>query len=144
MMILILIYYMTGADRIIPIYMLSKVLISAFLFLCGYSHFTYFWQTGNSGIVRFLNVMFRINFTTILLCLCMNRPYQFYFFAPLLSFWYSVIYLAISLPPRVTAQTSENNPYQYLYFVLKFVCILAVITILYMSEVFFERIFLTR
>lgn len=144
MIIVILIYYMTGATRVIPIYMIIKVFISTFLFLIGYQHFTYFWQTGNNGLVRFLNVMFRINFMTIVLCFAMNRPYQFYFFAPLVSFWYAVCYITISLPPRITAQTIENNSYQYLYLVIKFVCLLSVITILYMSEVFFERIFLTR
>jgi hypothetical protein len=145
MIIVVLIYYMTGASRIIPIYMQIKVLISTYLFLCGYSHFSYFWQTGNGGLSRFLNVMFKINFLTIVLCFSMNRPYQFYFFAPLLSFWYCVIYLAICvIPPRITAQNCENNSYQYLYLVLKFVAILSVITILYLSEVFFERIFLTR
>lgn len=144
MQLVILFYYMTGANRILPIYMHIKVLISGYLFLSGYEHFTYMWQTGNIGIVRFLQVMFRINFTTIILCLCMNRPYQFYYFVPLLSFWLCTIYIFLALPPRITSQNSDNNPYQYLYLVLKFICILSVITILYMSEVFFERIFVTR
>ena len=73
MQIVILIYYMTGASHILPIYMHIKVLISGFLFLSGYAHFTYWWQTGNAGLVRFLNVMFRMNFLTVILCLCMNR-----------------------------------------------------------------------
>lgn len=144
MQLVILIYYMTGASHVLPIYMHIKVLISGYLFLSGYSHFTYCWQTGNSGIVRFLHVMFKINFLTVILCLCMNRPYQFYFFVPLLSFWYCMIYFLLSIPPKITAQSSENNAYQYLYVVLKFVCMLSVITVLYMSEVFFERIFVTR
>ena len=144
MIIVILIYYMTGATRVIPIFMIIKTFISTFLFLTGYQHFSYFWQTGNNGIVRFLNVMFRINFMTIVLCFSMNRPYQFYFFAPLVSFWFAITYVFFTLPPRITAQTIENNSYQYLYLVIKFVCLLSVITVLYMSEVFFERIFLMR
>lgn len=144
MIIVVLIYYMTGATRVIPIYMIIKVFISTFLFLTGYQHFSYFWQTGNNGIVRFLSIMFRINFMTIVLCFAMNRPYQFYFFAPLVSFWFAITYITFTLPPRITAQTIENNSYQYVYLVIKFICLLSVITILYMSEVFFERIFLMR
>lgn len=144
MIIVVLIYYMTGATRVIPIYMIIKVFISTFLFLTGYQHFSYFWQTGNNGIIRFLNVMFRINFMTIVLCFAMNRPYQFYFFAPLVSFWFAITYVFFTLPPRITAQTVENNSYHYLYLVIKFICLLSVITVLYMSEVFFERIFLMR
>ncbi|XP_058468015.1 N-acetylneuraminate 9-O-acetyltransferase isoform X2 [Malaya genurostris] len=144
MQLVILIYYMTGASHVLPIYMHIKVLISAYLFLSGYGHFTYCWQTGNTGIVRFFRVMFKINFLTVVLCLCMNRPYQFYFFVPLLSFWYCMTYFLSSIPPRISAQSSENNAYQYLYVVLKFVCMLSIITVLYLSEVFFERIFVTR
>lgn len=144
MQLVILIYYMTGASRVIPIYMHIKVLISTYLFLSGYGHWTYTWQTGNCGIVRFFQVMFRLNFLTVLLCFCMNRPYQFYFFVPLVSFWVCVIYLVLSLPPRITSQTLDSNGYPYFKIVAKFVCTLAVITILYMSEVFFERIFVTR
>jgi hypothetical protein len=44
--------------------------------------------TTGAGITRLLQVLYRINFLTIVLCLCMNRPYQFYYFPPLVSFWY--------------------------------------------------------
>lgn len=73
MQLVILIYHLTGADRITPIYMHIKVLISAYLFLSGYNHFSYMWHTGNAGLTRFLQILFRLNFMTILLCLCMNR-----------------------------------------------------------------------
>ncbi|KAL7020418.1 hypothetical protein ACKWTF_011523 [Chironomus riparius] len=143
MIIVVLVYFMTGATPI-PIYFLTKVFISTFLFLIGYQHFSYFWITGNNSISRYITVMFRINFMTIILCFAMNRPYQFYFFAPLVSFWFSITYITFSLPPFISAQTVENNSYQYLYLVIKFICLVSVITILYMSEVFFERIFLMR
>ncbi|XP_036319275.1 N-acetylneuraminate 9-O-acetyltransferase [Rhagoletis pomonella] len=144
-MLVVLIYYMTGAHRVLPIHMHIKLLISSYLFINGYSQFTYMWQTGgNSAFVRFFQVMFRLNFITVILCFCMNRPYQFYYFVPLLSFWMCVIYFVLSLPPRISAQSVESNPLHYLYLVAKFVGCFSVITILFMSEVFFERIFLTR
>lgn len=144
MIIVILTYYMTGATRVLPIYMLIKVFISTFLFLTGYQHASYFWQTGDSGIVRFLNVLFRLNFMTIVLCFAMNRPYQFYFFAPLVSFWFAITYFTFALPPRISAQSIENNTRHYVYLVIKFLCLMSIITILFMSEVFFETIFLMR
>lgn len=140
----VLIYYMTGAHRVLPIHMNIRVLISAYLFLTGYSQYTYMWHTGKSGLVRFFQVMFRMNFLTIVLCFCMNRPYQFYYFVPLLSFWVCVIYFLLSLPPRITSQSVDSNALHYLYLVGKFVGCLSVITVLFLSEVFFERIFVTR
>jgi len=91
--------------------------------------------------------LFKMNFLTFTLCLCMNRPYQFYYFAPLLSFWYLVLFCVLKCPPMVTLQTIENGSNsltQYLYIVLKFAGFVAIISTLYMSEVFFEKVFVTR
>ncbi|XP_064556342.1 N-acetylneuraminate 9-O-acetyltransferase [Drosophila montana] len=145
-LLVVLIYYMTGAQRILPIHMHIKLLISGYFFLTGYAHFTHIWLTGGSGsmFVRFFQAMFRLNFLSILLCFCMNRPYQFYYFVPLLSFWLCVIYFVLSLPPRITSASVDANPLHYLYLVSKCIGCLGVITVLFMSEVFFERIFVTR
>ncbi|XP_063235873.1 N-acetylneuraminate 9-O-acetyltransferase isoform X2 [Bacillus rossius redtenbacheri] len=144
MQLVILIYHNTGASGVLPIYMLVRVLVAAYLFLAGYGHFCHFWHTGDAGLVRFFQVMFRLNFVTVMMCLCMNRPYQFYYYVPLVSFWFFMAYLVMALPPRVTAASSESNPLQLLYLVLKLVGLFGVITVLYMSEVFFEKVFVTR
>ncbi|KAF7268298.1 N-acetylneuraminate (7)9-O-acetyltransferase [Rhynchophorus ferrugineus] len=144
MQIVILVYHVTGASRILIINMHVKVLISAYLFLLGYEHFFYVWHRGDVGLVSLFKTLYRLNFMTVTLCLCMNRPYQFYYFGPLLSFWYLMIYGFLAFPPRITAQTSENNYMQYFYLLMKFICLFSIITILFMSEVFFEKIFVTR
>ncbi|KAH8244993.1 hypothetical protein KR032_003489 [Drosophila birchii] len=146
-LLVVLIYYMTGAQRILPIHMHIKLLISGYFFLTGYTHFSHLWQTGSNGgslFVRFFQAMFRANFLSVLLCFCMNRPYQFYYFVPLLSFWLCVVYLVLALPPRISAASVDANPLHYLYLVCKFIGCLGGITVLFMSEVFFERIFVTR
>ncbi|XP_034661777.1 N-acetylneuraminate 9-O-acetyltransferase isoform X3 [Drosophila subobscura] len=145
-LLVVLIYYMTGAQRVLPIHMHIKLLISGYFFLTGYTHFTHLWQTGGSGslFVRFFQAMFRVNFLSVLLCFCMNRPYQFYYFVPLLSFWLCIVYFVLSLPPRISSASVDSNPLHYLYLVCKCIGCLGVITVLFMSEVFFERIFVTR
>lgn len=92
-----------------------------------------------------LQVMFRLNFLTVSLCLCMNRPYQFYHFVPLVSFWFLVIYFLAWLPPRIySGSLAEYGPRALLYLALKLLGLVSMITILYMSEVFFEKVFVTR
>ena len=59
-------------------------------------------------IERFLylfhfQVITRMNILVAVLCLIMGRPYQFYYFVPLVSFWFVVIYAVIAMWPRVTA-----------------------------------------
>lgn len=145
-LLVVLIYYMTGAQRVLPIHMHIKLLISGYFFLTGYTHFTHMWQTGGSGslFVRFFQAMFRANFLSVLLCFCMNRPYQFYYFVPLLSFWLCIVYFVLALPPRISSASVDANPLHYLYLVCKCIGCLGGITVLFMSEVFFERIFVTR
>lgn len=144
MQLVILVYHVTGANQILPINMHIKVLISAYMFLLGYEQFCYVWQRGDIGIVGFFKMLFQLNFMTVILCLCMNRPYQFYYFVPLMSFWYMMVYTVLAWPPLITAQSSENNMIQYFYLVIKFIGMFSVITILFMSEVFFEKVFVTR
>ncbi|KAJ8915862.1 hypothetical protein NQ315_004676, partial [Exocentrus adspersus] len=112
--------------------------------ITGYEQFYYVWQRNDISIVSFFRNLFQLNFMTVTLCLCMNRPYQFYYFGPLLSFWYLMVYCFLAFPPHITAQSSENNVMQYFYLLIKFICLFSVITILFMSEVFFEKVFVTR
>ncbi|XP_052758929.1 N-acetylneuraminate 9-O-acetyltransferase [Galleria mellonella] len=147
MQLVILIYQVTGASKVLPIYMLVRALVSAYLFLTGYGHFYYTWNTGDTGLVRYFRVIFRLNFLTVVLCLTMNRPYQFYSFIPLVSFWYTLMFVIFALPPHITqasSHTAETRPYQYLYITLKVIGLLTIVTVLYMSEVFFQKIFVTR
>ncbi|CAG9761705.1 unnamed protein product [Ceutorhynchus assimilis] len=144
MLLVILVYHVTGASRILVINMHVKVLISSYLFLLGYEHFFYVWHRADIGLVSFLRNLFKLNFITVTLCLCMNRPYQFYYFSPLLSFWYITFYFFMAFPPHITAQNTDNNMMQFFYLLIKFIVLFTIVTILFMSEVFFEKIFVTR
>ncbi|CAH2981507.1 unnamed protein product [Chilo suppressalis] len=147
MQLVILVYQVTGASKVLPIYMLVRSLVSAYLFLTGYGHFHYAWSRGDTGLVRYFRVMFRLNCLTVVLCLTMNRPYQFYSFIPLVSFWYTLMFVIFALPPHISpasSHTVESKPYQYLYIAFKVIGLLSIVTVLYISEVFFQKIFVTR
>ena len=78
----------------------------------------------------------------------MNRPYQFYYFVPLVSFWLLVLYSVLACPPVLAAsnlQDSFNSQLtQYFYTVLKIIALLSLVSIFYLSQVFFEKFFVTR
>ncbi|EFX82868.1 hypothetical protein DAPPUDRAFT_48914 [Daphnia pulex] len=144
MQLVILIYHMTGASQVIPLYMQMRVLVSSYLFLTGFGHLSFFWNGGTASFPRLFQVLFRMNLMTVVICLCMNRPYQSYYFVPLVSFWYLVVYIVLAVPPKVSAAICDANSFAYLYIIIKFCTLIGAITILYMSEVFFETIFLIR
>ncbi|VVC99019.1 unnamed protein product [Leptidea sinapis] len=136
MQLVILVYQVTGASKVLPIYMLVRALQSSYLFLTGYGHLYYTWKTGDVGLVRYFRVIFRLNFFTIVLCLTMNRPYQFYSFIPLVSFWYTLMFALFALPPYIaplSSHTQESKPYQYLIMALKVMGLLIIVTVLYMT-----------
>ncbi|XP_049269076.1 N-acetylneuraminate 9-O-acetyltransferase [Rhipicephalus sanguineus] len=135
MQLVLLVYHMTGASQVLPVYVHVRALVSAYLFLAGYGHFSYFWHQADFGLLRLARVLFRTNLLVVLLCLCMNRPYQFYYFVPLVSFWFLVVAATLGSLPRISAASAEANPLHHLYVVLKFVGLFSVLTVLYMSEV---------
>lgn len=89
-------------------------------------------------------MLFKLNLLTVFLCLTMNRPYQFYEYVPLVTFWYIVIHVTLVTVPQVTSHSVDTQPVHYLYLVIKLIILMSLVTILYMSEVLFAKIFLTR
>ena len=70
MMVILLAYQMTDASgKSLVLAMCIQLLISAFLFLSAYSHFHYYWTTGNYQFLPFTQMLFKYNFLTITLCL---------------------------------------------------------------------------
>ncbi|ESP04229.1 hypothetical protein LOTGIDRAFT_180023 [Lottia gigantea] len=144
MQLVILIYHLTGASKVLPIYMHIRVLVSSYLFLTGFGHFTYFWTKGEYSLFRFCQVLFRLNLLVICLCFVMNRPYQFYYFVPLVSYWFLIMYITMAIWPHLTKTSAETNTLHYIYMIVKFIILATCICLFYLSEVFFEKVFLTR
>ncbi|KAI5719870.1 hypothetical protein M8J76_016173 [Diaphorina citri] len=86
MQLILVISHMTGARTQLPILNHMRIFASSYLFISGFGHFYYMWHRPDSGLVRYLQVLFRLNGITILCCVAMNRPYQFYHFVPLVFF----------------------------------------------------------
>ncbi|KAL3314689.1 hypothetical protein Ciccas_006689 [Cichlidogyrus casuarinus] len=114
--LLILVYHISGASQLMPVYLLMRCVVSCYLFLSAYGHFMHYcnakngsniWQNLSAIITRYLNVMFRMNFLVLCLCLVMNRPYQFYYFVPLISFCYTSQMLLMYTGPSLVANRPQ-------------------------------------
>jgi len=60
-------------------------------------------------MVRVAQVLVRFNLLVIILCLVMNRPYQFYYFVPLVTFWFVVSYVTMAVWPRITTTSVDSK-----------------------------------
>lgn len=125
--------------QFIPVYMHVRVLVAAYLFQTGYGHFSFFWLKGDFSLYRVCQVssgagsgsigsfrdaaavpsrvlfprqvLFRLNFLVLVLCVVMDRPYQFYYFVPLVTFWFFIIYGTLVLWPQIL-QKKANGRFQ--------------------------------
>jgi len=54
-------------------------------------------------------VLFRLNFLVLVLCVVMDRPYQFYYFVPLVTVWFVIIYATMALWPQVLQKKANGT-----------------------------------
>ncbi|KAK7929625.1 hypothetical protein WMY93_006020 [Mugilogobius chulae] len=166
MQLVILIYHISGASAVspdplcslclvhaeahccfvcqfIPVYMHVRVLVAAYLFQTGYGHFSFFWLKGDFGLTRVCQVLFRLNFLVLVLCAVMDRPYQFYYFVPLVSFWFVLIYSALAVWPQIVQKKANHSVPWHLGILLKLLGVLLLICLFASSQGLFESTFTT-
>ncbi|XP_042744715.1 N-acetylneuraminate 9-O-acetyltransferase isoform X3 [Lagopus leucura] len=141
MQLVILIYHISGASTFLPVYMHIRVLVAAYLFQTGYGHFSYFWIKGDFGVYRVCQVLFRLNFLVVVLCIVMDRPYQFYYFVPLVTVWFMIIYATLAMWPQIVQKKANGNCLWHFGLLLKLICLLACIYVLSYSQGAFEKVF---
>lgn len=103
MQLLIIVYHYNKAWDAHWFWEAIRLAVSAYLFLTGFGHTLYFLNTGDYSLRRVAAVMVRINLLPVALAYVMHTRWLLYFYMPLTSFWFLVIYATLAFAPSYNA-----------------------------------------
>ncbi|KAI8964150.1 Cas1p-domain-containing protein [Daldinia sp. FL1419] len=91
----ILLYHYHYASQALWVYKIIRLFIAGYLYISGYAHTLYLLTTNDFSLRRFTEILFRINMLSVLLSYMMGTKYTAYYFAPVATFWYVVLYTTL-------------------------------------------------
>ena len=133
MQCIILIYHYTGASRVLWIYEIIRLLVASYIFLSGFGHTVYFYRKDDYSLRRCAAVLIRLNLLSCTLPYMMDTDYSFYYFAPLISFWFIVTYATMAVGH------SRNNFVKFL--IVKVLLSAGLVNLFIIKGPFFELLF---
>ena len=87
------------------VYNAVRCFISCYVWMTGFGNFSFFYTKADFGIVRLLEMMWRLNFLVFWLCLMFGNSFILYYINPLHTFYFLTTFIVM----RVGYQVNSNK-----------------------------------
>lgn len=102
MQFIFLLYHYFSAHEV---YNSVRVMITSYVWMTGFGNFSFFYLKADYGLVRLLQMLWRLNFLVLLLCTALGNTYILYYICPLHTFYFLVVYAIMRVAPSLNYTT---------------------------------------
>ena len=89
MQVMFLLYHYWMAAEM---YNAIRIYIAAYIWMTGFGNFSYYYVKRDFGLPRFVQMMWRLNFLVVFVCLTLNNEYMLYYICPLHTLFTIMVY----------------------------------------------------
>lgn len=98
MQVLFLLYHYFEAREA---YNAIRIFIAGYVWMTGFGNFSYYYRTGDFGIGRFCQMMWRLNFMVFFCCVVLQNEYMLYYICPMHTLFTVMVYAALAAAPHL-------------------------------------------
>jgi len=94
MQFVFLLYHYYHAEEV---YNSIRVMITCYVWMTGFGNFSFFYLKGDYSFVRVLQMLWRLNFLVLFLCLSQGTTYILYYICPLHTYFFLMVYFTMGV-----------------------------------------------
>lgn len=94
MQFVFLLYHYYNAEEL---YNLIRVMITCYVWMTGFGNFSFFYVKNDFSFVRVVQMLWRLNFLVIFLCLSQGTTYILYYICPLHTYYFFLVYATMRI-----------------------------------------------
>lgn len=102
MQVLFLLYHYFAAAEM---YNAIRILIAAYVWMTGFGNFLYYHKTNDFSVVRFVQMMWRLNFLVVFACIVLRNDYMLYYICPMHTIFTIGVYASLGIASRFNKST---------------------------------------
>jgi hypothetical protein len=94
MQVVFLLYHYFNATET---YNSIRIMITCYVWMTGFGNFSFFYLKGDYSLVRVIQMLWRLNFLVVFLCLSQGTPYILYYICPLHTYFFLMVYFTMRI-----------------------------------------------